>query len=30
MGGKMPKGILSGEQADQVATYVSQVVGQGP
>ncbi|HEY1237671.1 MAG TPA: c-type cytochrome [Solirubrobacterales bacterium] len=30
MGGRMPKGILSGQQADEVATYVSQVVGTGP
>jgi mono/diheme cytochrome c family protein len=29
-GGRMPKGILSGQQADQVATFVSQVAGQGP
>jgi mono/diheme cytochrome c family protein len=28
--GRMPKGVLSGQQADQVATYVSQVAGQGP
>jgi mono/diheme cytochrome c family protein len=29
-GGRMPKGILSGQQADQVATFVAQVAGQGP
>jgi mono/diheme cytochrome c family protein len=28
--GRMPKGVLSGQQADQVATYVSQVAGTGP
>lgn len=28
--GRMPKGIVSGQQADQVATFVSQVAGQGP
>jgi sulfite dehydrogenase len=28
--GRMPKGVLSGQQADQVATYVSQVAGRGP
>jgi mono/diheme cytochrome c family protein len=27
--GRMPKGVLSGEQADEVATCVSQVAGQG-
>jgi mono/diheme cytochrome c family protein len=27
--GRMPKGVLSGEQADEVATFVSQVAGQG-
>jgi len=30
VGGRMPKGVLSGQQADQVATFVSQVAGQGP
>lgn len=30
MGGRMPKGVVSGEQADEVATFVSQVAGQGP
>lgn len=29
-GGRMPKGILSGQQADQVANFVAQVAGQGP
>jgi mono/diheme cytochrome c family protein len=28
--GRMPKGVLTGQQADQVATFVSQVAGQGP
>jgi mono/diheme cytochrome c family protein len=28
--GRMPKGVLSGQQADQVATFVSQVAGRGP
>ena len=28
--GRMPKGILTGPQADQVATFVAQVAGQGP
>ena len=27
--GRMPKGVLSGQQADEVATFVSQVAGQG-
>jgi mono/diheme cytochrome c family protein len=30
VGGRMPKGVVSGQQADQVATYVSQVAGTGP
>jgi mono/diheme cytochrome c family protein len=30
VGGRMPKGVVSGQQADQVATFVSQVAGQGP
>jgi mono/diheme cytochrome c family protein len=30
IGGRMPKGVLSGQQADEVATFVSQVAGQGP
>jgi mono/diheme cytochrome c family protein len=29
-GGRMPKGLLSGQDADEVATFVSQVAGQGP
>ncbi len=29
VGGRMPKGILSGEQADTVATYVAEVAGGG-
>jgi mono/diheme cytochrome c family protein len=29
VGGRMPKGVVSGEQADEVATFVSQVAGQG-
>jgi mono/diheme cytochrome c family protein len=28
--GRMPKGVVTGQQADQVATFVSQVAGQGP
>jgi mono/diheme cytochrome c family protein len=28
--GRMPKGVLAGQQADQVATFVSQVAGTGP
>lgn len=28
IGGRMPKGIVSGGEADQVATFVSQVAGQ--
>jgi mono/diheme cytochrome c family protein len=28
--GRMPKGVVSGEQADEVATFVAQVAGQGP
>ena len=28
--GRMPKGVLSGQQADEVATFVSQVAGQSP
>jgi mono/diheme cytochrome c family protein len=27
--GRMPKGVLTGQQADEVATFVSQVAGQG-
>jgi mono/diheme cytochrome c family protein len=30
VGGRMPKGVLTGQQADEVATFVSQVAGQGP
>ena len=30
VGGRMPKGVLSGQQAEEVATFVSQVAGQGP
>jgi mono/diheme cytochrome c family protein len=30
VGGRMPKGVVSGQQADQVATFVAQVAGQGP
>jgi mono/diheme cytochrome c family protein len=29
-GGRMPKGLLSGQDADVVANFVSQVAGQGP
>jgi mono/diheme cytochrome c family protein len=29
VGGRTPKGVLSGQQADEVATFVSQVAGQG-
>jgi mono/diheme cytochrome c family protein len=28
--GRMPKGVVSGQQAEQVATFVSQAAGQGP
>jgi mono/diheme cytochrome c family protein len=28
--GRMPKGVVSGAQADEVATFVAQVAGQGP
>jgi len=28
--GRMPKGVLSGQQAEEVATFVSRVAGQGP
>ena len=28
--GRMPKGVLTGQQADEVATFVSQVAGTGP
>jgi mono/diheme cytochrome c family protein len=30
VGGRMPKGVLTGQQAEEVATFVSQVAGQGP
>jgi mono/diheme cytochrome c family protein len=30
VGGRMPKGVLSGQQAEEVATFVAQVAGQGP
>jgi mono/diheme cytochrome c family protein len=30
VGGRMPKGVVSGQQADEVATFVAQVAGQGP
>jgi mono/diheme cytochrome c family protein len=30
VGGRMPKGVVTGQQADQVATFVSQVAGKGP
>jgi mono/diheme cytochrome c family protein len=30
VGGRMPKGVLTGQQADEVATFVSQVAGKGP
>jgi mono/diheme cytochrome c family protein len=30
VGGRMPKGVVSGQQAEQVATFVAQVAGQGP
>jgi mono/diheme cytochrome c family protein len=30
VGGRMPKGVLSGQQADQVSAFVAQVAGQGP
>ncbi len=29
LGGRMPKGILSGQQAEQVANFVANVAGQG-
>jgi mono/diheme cytochrome c family protein len=28
--GRMPKGVVSGQQADEVAAFVAQVAGQGP
>ena len=30
VGGRMPKGVVSGQQADEVATFVANVAGQGP
>lgn len=30
VGGRMPKGVVSGQQADEVANFVAQVAGQGP
>jgi mono/diheme cytochrome c family protein len=30
LGGRMPKGVVSGQQADEVAPFVAQVAGQGP
>jgi mono/diheme cytochrome c family protein len=30
VGGRMPKGVLSGQQAETVANFVAQVAGQGP
>ena len=30
VGGRMPKGVLTGQQADEVATFVAQVAGKGP
>jgi len=30
VGGRMPKGVLSGQQAEEAATFVAQVAGQGP
>jgi mono/diheme cytochrome c family protein len=30
VGGRMPKGVLSGQQADEVANFVAQVAGTGP
>ena len=29
VGGRMPKGVLTGQQADEVATFVANVAGQG-
>jgi mono/diheme cytochrome c family protein len=29
VGGRMPKGVLTGQQADEVANFVAQVAGQG-
>jgi mono/diheme cytochrome c family protein len=30
VGGRMPKGVVSGQQAEEVANFVAQVAGQGP
>jgi mono/diheme cytochrome c family protein len=30
VGGRMPKGVLSGQQAEEVANFVANVAGQGP
>ena len=30
VGGRMPKGVVSGAQAEEVANFVAQVAGQGP
>jgi sulfite dehydrogenase len=30
VGGRMPKGVVTGQQAEEVATFVAQVAGQGP
>jgi mono/diheme cytochrome c family protein len=30
VGGRMPKGVVSGQQAEQVANFVAQVAGTGP
>jgi mono/diheme cytochrome c family protein len=30
VGGRMPKGVVTGQQADEVANFVAQVAGQGP
>jgi mono/diheme cytochrome c family protein len=30
VGGRMPKGVLSGQQAEEVATFVANVAGKGP
>jgi mono/diheme cytochrome c family protein len=30
VGGRMPRGVVSGQQAEEVANFVAQVAGQGP
>jgi mono/diheme cytochrome c family protein len=30
VGGRMPKGVVSGQQAEEVASFVAQVAGKGP